>query len=221
MKHRFFICFAALAVLLTSCSIAEKDVPGMRLLDAVVTVKYEESRCFLQVEDDVRVYPTNLTKDIFGGKEVRALTKLALGGDERQLVDGQEVGVVWIDSILTKKTLPYSESADLGNDPITVIGDWLTVAEDGYLTLHIATSVTEIPHTVNLVSGSNPENPYELVFHHDAGGDLGGRPIDAVVAFNIKDVLSQAEGEVELTVRFDSYNGPQAFKLKTSVVPGK
>ncbi|CEN49242.1 conserved hypothetical protein [Capnocytophaga canimorsus] len=50
----------------------------------------------------------------------------------------------WIDSIRTKKPVPdlgAENDAKYGNDAIEVVKDWLTVAEDGYLTLRIRTQM--------------------------------------------------------------------------------
>lgn len=216
MKKKFLFLMAAIAAsVVSSCSL-EKGY-DVNYINALVTVKNDDSKCMLQIDDNTRVYPANLSKDIFGGKQVRALTKIALGPDEKSLVDGQTVNVMWIDSVLTKKVITSDKTVDYGKDPVNIYNDWLTVAEDGYVTLHISSFISRAPHYVNLVSGTNIENPYELVFHHDARGDMDGMLKDAIVAFDIRDILPKTAGEVELTIRFDSFNGPKSFKLKTIV----
>ncbi len=74
-----------------------------------------------------------------------------------------------------------------GNDPVDIVDDWVTVAEDGYLTLRFSTlwGNRGIAHKVNLLTGGNPENPYEVEFRHDACGDAGSWRSDALVAFDL------------------------------------
>ena len=61
------------------------------------------------------------------------------------------------------------------------------MAEDGYLTLRIRTlwSSPHATHVLNLVTGTNPEDPYELELRHDAKGDDNGSWGDALIAFNL------------------------------------
>lgn len=217
---RFFIAVAALiaaTISLSSCHSDNYDADGM-LINAVVTVKSEDGKCVLQIDDDTKVYPTNAKDGMFGGKEVRALTQFTTERAE-SLVNGQDVTLLWIDSVLTKKAVIATDAKEFGNDPVDIYNDWLTVAEDGYVTLHIRSyfGYSGKPHYVNLVSGTNPENPCELVFCHDADGDVDGRVSDSVVAFNVRDILPSAAGEVELTIKFESFSGPKSFTLKTKV----
>lgn len=217
---RTVIAIAALiaaTISLSSCHSDDFNSDGM-LINAVVTVKNVDGKCALQIDDSTKVYPTNVKDTLFGGKEVRALTQLT-AESAKSLVDGQDVQILWIDSILTKKVIIAEDGIDYGNDPVDIYNDWLTVAEDGYVTLHIRSSVgyNAQPHIVNLVSGTNPENPCELVFHHDAKGDVGGMASDAVVAFNVRDILPETAGDVTLTIKFESSDGPKSFTLKTKV----
>lgn len=209
--------FIAAAVSISSCR-SDKFGPDGILVNAVVTVKSVDGKCALQVDDSTKVFPTNVKNDIFGGKEVRALTQIT-ANQTTPLVDGQNVEVLWIDSVLTKKAILVEDGADYGHDPVEIYNDWLTVAEDGYVTLHILTNTgySTKPHIVNLITGTNPENPYELVFCHDAQGNLSGGVNDTVIAFNIKDILPEKAGEVELLIRFESHEGPKSFTLKTTV----
>lgn len=217
---RIFIALAAMVaatVSISSCRSDNFNTDGL-LVNAIVTVKSEGGRCALQVEDDIKVYPTNVKDGIFGGREVRALTQFTSKGTS-PLTDGQEVSLLWIDSVLTKKALVAEEGVEYGNDPVDIYNDWLTVAEDGYVNLHIRTyfGYSDTPHLVNLVGGTNPDNPYEFVFHHDAQGDIDGRANETELAFNIKDFLPKTAGEVELTVKFESFEGLKSFTLKTNV----
>lgn len=220
MKKTFIIIAAivAAAISLPSCSMKDDYKVDGQLVNAVVTVKNEGGKCALQVQDDIRVYPTNAKEGLFGGREVRALTQFTTKSKE-PIVNGQEVELLWIDSILTKKALVAEDGIEYGKDAVDIYNDWLTVAEDGYVTLHIRTYMGygNVSHIVNLIGGVNPENPYEFEFCHDAKGDLDGRVNDAVVAFNVRDFLPETAGDVELTIRFKSFSGPKSFTLKTKV----
>ena len=73
-----------------------------------------------------------------------------------------------------------------GNDPIEIVRDWVSVAEDGFVTLRIRTlwgGTTK--HVINLVSGVNKDNVYEFDLRHNAQGDTNGRMGDALIAFDL------------------------------------
>jgi len=200
----------AMTFMISSC-MNEKDYSdSMNVISAVVTIKYDNSdRCYFQVEKDKVVYPTNVNKP-YNGKEVRALTQY-------ELLANDEARVFYLDSILTKKpvvTVGDDDAKVYGNDPIDILGDWCTVAEDGYITFHFRTLFSgPTKHYVNLVTGINPENPYEVEFRHDAKGDLAGTLTDGYAAFNIKDLLPEDTSNVVFTVHFKSYSGDQVGKL--------
>ena len=52
------------------------------------------------------------------------------------------VRVNWIDSIATKPMAPNlgdKNKDEYGDDPVEIVRDWVTIAEDGYLTLRFRT----------------------------------------------------------------------------------
>lgn len=71
------------------------------------------------------------------------------------------------------------------NAYVEMIADWVTIAEDGYLTLRFRTAWgnTGTKHFVNLLA-INLDNLYEVEFRHNAFGDINGHQADALVAFN-------------------------------------
>ena len=120
-----------------------------------------------------------------------------------------------MDSILTKKTVVFEEGENItleqkyGNDPVEIYADWMTNVEDGYLTIHFVTrwGNSGIKHELNLVTGLNEEDPYEVRFTHNAHGDGTYYEGDGIVAFSLKD-LPDTKGEtVKLTLKFDSFRG--------------
>jgi len=84
-----------------------------------------------------------------------------------------------------------------------MINDWVTIAEDGYLTLRFRTmwGNRSQAHFVNLLMSKDAENPYEVEFRHNAFGDVYGEPADGLVAFNL-DSLPDTEGK---TVKLKLY----------------
>ena len=92
--------------------------------------------------------------------------------------DIRRVHINWIDSIRTKNPiLADTDNDDIGNDPIEIVKDWVTIGEDGYLTLRLRTlwGYSNIKHEINLLSGVNPENPLEFELRHNAHGDAALR----------------------------------------------
>ena len=179
--------------------------------NALVTVKGGTDSCFLQLDDETTLWPVNLSSSPFGEKEVRALVHFT-DVDEDRHSRARAVYVNWMDSILTKKTVPDSALVNdslYGNDPVEIVDDWVTVAEDGYLTLRFSTlwGSRGIPHKVNLLTGGNPENPYEVEFRHDACGDAGSWRSDALVAFDLGKLPDTGGRTVKLTLVWRSFRG--------------
>lgn len=191
--------------------------------NALVTVKpLDDGSFYMQLDDSEVVYPYNMKKSPFGDKEVRALASLTRvrldGGDAPDANAVSLVNVNWIDSILTKSAVPYPADGDVaeyGDDPIEIVRDWVNIAEDGYLTLRFRTrwGTDGTVHYVNLLSGVNPEDPYEVEFRHNANGDVDGFAGDALVAFGLGG-LPDTEGKtVKLTLKYKSYSGEKSIQF--------
>mgnify|MGYP001219974755 CR=1 FL=1 len=104
----------------------------------------------------------------FGDKEVRALVNYDEVSESGGRYD-KAVQVNWIDSILTKSIAPDLGSENdvvYGTDPVEIVNDWVTIAEDGYLTLRFRTKWGDYnkAHFVNLLLGQNPSDPMRLSF---------------------------------------------------------
>ena len=187
--------------------------------NALVTVKtVGDNAVYLQLDDKTTLLPVNLTKHPFDSKEVRALVNYK-EVDEPSGIYNKAVHVNWIDSIRTKPTVPnLGEENDTayGNDPVEIINDWVTLVEDGYLTLRFRTrwgGDRGKIHYVNLVESSDPEKPYEVEFRHDASGDIYGTMGDALVAFKL-DRLPDTEGEtVKLKLKWNSFSGEKSVEF--------
>ena len=186
------------------------------LPNAVVTVKpIEGAGFYMQLDDNTTLYPVNMAASPYGDKEVRALVNYR----EVESVNDyytKSVSINWIDSILTKPAVPCPVDGDVseyGDDPIEIVKDWVNIAEDGYLTLRFRTrwGGNGVVHYVNLLTGVNPDDPYEVEFKHNAYGDVNGTLGDALVAFKITDLPDTDGKTVKLTLRYKSYSGEKTI----------
>lgn len=185
--------------------------------NALVTVKKSSSdKVYFQLDDSTTLLPINITTHPYGSKEVRALVNYDEVNDPHQGFD-KAVKVNWMDSIRTKSMAPNLGERNnevYGNDPVEIVKDWVTVAEDGYLTLRFRTLWSGgVTHYVNLISTNNPENPYEVEFRHNANGDINGRFGDGLVAFKL-DSLPDTQGEtVKLRLKWKAFNSDKSIEF--------
>lgn len=214
----------ALTCALQSCVNDDDDSMALRRPTALVTVCPTDGGAFtLQLDNTTTLYPSNMKSSPFGNKEVRALVNYTDDGNKG---DVRNVHINWIDSIRTKKTVPNlgtENNTQYGNDAIEIVKDWVTIAEDGYLTLRIRTlwGKTNNKHYVNLLTGVNPDNPYELELRHDAKGDIGGSMGDALIAFNLNDLPRKDKQNVKLKLNWKSFNGNKSAEFDLYLRPQK
>lgn len=211
----------AVAFGFTSCSNNDNPSYGIWYANALVTVKpnADNSDFYMQLDENTTIKALNLKQSPFGTKEVRALANISYSETDAGEYD-KAVYVNWIDSILTKNIAPDlgTENAETyGNDPVEIVNDWVTIAEDGYLTLRFRSRWDPYigkSHLVNLVASSDPDNPYEITFHHNAFGDVNGIFGDGIVAFNL-DRLPDTQGKtVDLTLKWNSFSGEKSTTFK-------
>ncbi len=211
------LCLASMAF--TSCDNDDNDADWSTVYpNALVTVKTSPDKTpYLQLDEKTTLLPTNLKTGLFDGKQVRALANISI--TDQPAGDYSKAAYVnWIDSIRTKATipsLPDGNNTSYGNDPVEIVRDWVTIVEDGYITLRFRTiwGNTAIPHHVNLLTGTNPDNPYEVELRHDAKGDLAGVTRDALIAFSL-DALPDTQGEtVKLNLKWTSFTGPKSVEF--------
>lgn len=224
MKNRikYFTMLLALTVsglVLHSCN-DDNDDYWVNVPNALVTVKQigDTDGFYMQLDDETTLLPVNMNKSPFGNKEVRALVNYRYV-DDNPGDYSKAVHINWIDSILTKKMVVCAEEDNCneiyGDDPVEIVRDWVTVAEDGYLTLRFRTRWGNYKaHKVNLVGGVNPDNPYEVMFCHDADGDGNGYVADGLVAFKLDRLPDTGGQTVDITLRWVSFSGEKSVKFK-------
>ena len=71
-------------------------------------------------------------------------------------------------------------------------------------------------HVVTLVKGANP---YEVVLHHDAKGDVRGVVKDGLVAFRLSDLPDTHGKAVDLTLKWKSFSGVKSVTFKYTSRP--
>lgn len=231
-KHRFIHVVTAVTVMLAAFSSCtdDNDTPDLAQPTALVTVCPDTSGGFvMHLDDSTRLIPTNMPTAPFDGKEVRAIVNYAeiplyyndAASSPAADPDKSNISVKinWIDSIRTKlpvDILATDAELTFGNDPIEIINDWVTVAEDGYLTLRIRTQwgSPAAVHSIDLLTGTNPSDPYELELRHDAAGDTGGEWGDALIAFNLNGLHRPDGDNVRLKLRWRSFTGDKSAEFK-------
>lgn len=224
--HILSACLALAAAMFStaSCDWGKDDDSYLKTIpNAVVTVKCENGKCVLQLNDSLKVSPTNITESPYKDKEVRALCNIDFLSKDGKAFGTIERKVNWIDSVLTKTTVETTKDNDAayGKDPVEILSSWMTVCEDGYLTVRFRTYWgynTKKAHVVNLVTGVNPDDPYEVEFRHNANGDSKDIVSDAIVAFRL-DQLPQTYGKtVKLKVKYINETGTSTKEFDYATV---
>lgn len=220
LNKQILILIAAIGSLgFQSCLDDNDDNYAMRYPNALVTVKTGADRTvFLQLDDKTTLLPTNIKKSPYGEKEVRALVNYK-EVNEPSSTCNKAVYVNWIDSILTKPLAPdlgKENDKAYGTDPVEIINDWVTIAEDGYLTLRFRTLWGDHSkkHFVNLLQSNNPDNPYEVEFRHNANDDNHGAPQDALVAFKLDGLPDTGGKTVKLKLKWKSFSGEKSTEFE-------
>ena len=225
--------FSLLGLGLQSCKLDHSDMAyDLVYPSALVTVKpdAEGTGFYMQLDDKTVLIPTNVTKSPYGNKEVRALVNynaaepndISASNAYNGSLDKKNVFVNWMDSILTKRMLvPSDVSGSLGNDPVEIVNDWVTIVEDGYLTLRFRTLWGRgVTHYVNLIPVPDEKNPYHVKFCHDAKGDVFGEWADGLVAFRLDALPDTGDSVVDLVLDWDSFSGKKSVTFKYSTRKG-
>ena len=222
-----FIIMALAAVVpaLHSCQKIEPD----NFTSAIVTVIPPESGSTIAImlDENTMAYPVNFSGNDLGTKEKRALiTYRDPKGKEKDANPASsaspQIFITWIQTILTKQlaeNLGEEQNAEsYGQDPVDILDDWTTLAEDGYMNISFRTWWGGLKtHVVNMVYTPEEDNPYCVTFYHDAMGDTVDYSADGLVAFSLDDLPDTQGQTVDLLVKWMSFNGPReaTFKYRT------
>ena len=226
-KFKHFITpllFVGLAVTFQSC-LDDDDDKAMYHPTALVTVEPADDESFIMhLDDNTILQPVNMAKSPYGKKEVRALVNFSETVAPENGGSFRKVYVNWLGSIRTKRPVPTTDINDskFGNDPVEIMRDWVTVAEDGYLTLRVRTrwNNPSAVHELNLLTGVNPENPHEFELRHNAHGDTNGEWGDGLIAFNLNG-LPELNGTISIKLRWKSFSGEKTSEFSLRMRDGK
>lgn len=217
----FVICAVSALMVVSSC-MPETD-PTV-LYWGTVTCKNNDGDIYFEESDNVALRADNLIDNpIPNDREKRMIISFV---SDRQPVNPGVAGyeetykitLTSMDTVYTKQPVVSLGSEELdaeafGND---LVGLYLqedapvfpvTSLEDGYLSVRFRfeyTPFTDIVHEINLVTGVNPDDPYEVEIRYNAKGDLVGESADGYVTFPLKS-LPDTGGEVKtLTLVWNS-----------------
>ncbi|MCQ2144472.1 MAG: NigD-like protein [Bacteroidales bacterium] len=203
------ICAAAM-VSLQSCL---KDNGSDRIIPALVTIDSNEAGTTFQLNDSTVIKPTNIKANLYKGRSVRALVNFSV--DDVNVLDRPEfeAKIFTIDTIRTKKSVPdlgELNDKEYGNDKIEIVNDWVSIGEDGYLTLRIRTwryDANKV-HYVNLVRIENEKDgdkEYTFELRHDACGDLPSVQADGIMAFDLNELAPEDRSPVTLHLKWRGF----------------
>ena len=214
---------AAMSAVSQSCQKSEIE----QYTNAIVTVIPPQSGSTISImlDENTVAYPVNSSGNDLGSTEQRALiTFREPKGDEGRNYSsaGPQIFIAAFKPILTKplaENLGEEQNAEsYGQDPVEIVNDWTTLAEDGYMNICFRTwwggTAT---HLVNMVYTPEPAYPYCVTFYHDRMDDAAYEINDGIVAFSL-DQLPDTQGQtVDLLVKWKSYTGfkQATFKYRT------
>ena len=192
--------------------------------NALVTAKTSDSGTFyFQLDDRTTLKPDNMVKSPYGDKEVRALVNFSdkgpwSGSEEDGLSFDRSVTINAIDSVRTKDavvTLGDENDKVYGTAPISIIDNSWTVLEDGYLTLTFCAwwGDPRIYHEINLVTGTDPDNPNLVELRHNPLEDdiyyMGGIQATSLLAKHNCDILIHLNAQISTDI--PAYRRIQGF----------
>ena len=202
-------------LVLTACCSCSMDknymdniIADAKEYTAIVTVKWSPAGVvYFQADEQTRLLPAG-DPEVYKGLE-RIICGVRIhefsNPDLEYLAD-----VLWFEA-LDKGTMT-SDTGVSGTDPVWVLSDWMTSCEDGYLTLHYEAwwGQRTDPHAFYLVTGLNPEDPYEVWLRHDARGDGHQQKADSLVYFDLQSLPDTGGQYVTLTLKWTNGEGQVA-----------
>ena len=157
---------------------------------AVGTVRVREDKWYIQLDERTVGYVANQLKvrDIADGTRVCLQFRFVVGYMPDFCTDA--ILVEWVSPIEVGE-IRLTLDAPQG-EPISIVDDWITSLEDGFLTLHYRIqSKGKAAHTFALYPGAK-SNEFRLV--HEANGDAEGDLVDGIVCFPVGSFASGISG---------------------------
>lgn len=242
MKKLHFI-LAAFATVLFVAGCGKKG-PSLEFKSSIVTFRPQLDKSFyMKAAEDVALVVCNDKFEKYPfekAQEVKALVTFGIYPEKPAgapqplgienyknvkyvlLQDFAEIGIV------EPKPSTYDDDEVYGHDRIGVLHDSnmfpTTLVHDGYLVVYCTFPIdpnrTERQHDVYLVLNSNPDDPYEIVLHHNAHGEVLGDNISPVlVSFPLRDLDIDGTETVKLKLKWNSLDIQGTETLELSYKP--
>lgn len=161
----------------------------------------EAGEYYIQVDATLRVYPANILDlcPVLPDTPCRIVGEMTAFDRQKEGGLGYYGLLDWFDFV---EQGPVMNEAGEGKDGLDVLADWMTSLEDGFLTLHFQTwwGFETRRHELRLVIGTNPDDPYELLLVHNANADPKSFQADALVCYDLQDVLPRPNDPENTTV---------------------
>lgn len=219
-NHTLLIITAVFILLLSSCAKEgwrdhyEEDETAD--FYAILTIKKTPTdTVYLQLDDSTTIFATNMQRGFTRMQKLFCDITITNRPVGRFNYKGE---INWMEPIEEGKlTNTPSLQDELGLD---IVEDWMTSVEDGYLTVHYNTlwGLNPVQHKHYLITGSNPEDPYEVILKQDACGDKREEEGDALICFDINSLPDTGDDYKELTLKWTNSGGEASskqFKFKT------
>lgn len=205
-------------LLLSSCDKEEHMVKPVHSVTALVTYQDYDSGVLMQLNDSTTLIPSNLKPGLYDNKTVRALVRYL---KESSDIVGEEnsVRVSAIDTIRTKQAsedMGELNDSFYGRDKLEIVKDWVTIGEDGYLTLKVRIHRSDrcAIHSVYLVKKGEKDGKYVFELRHDADGDVYGRETDGLIAFDLNELAPADRSPVTLHLTWDGFHEVRSADFK-------
>lgn len=215
IKHTLIALLGSL--LLASCDWGSyDDLPAddRQTFDVIVTIKQDaDGQTYFQVNDSTVAYPE--TPYPFEN-EVRAMGMMNIRPTGKKGLCS--CNVHWLEP-LDKGTV-IQDHDGIAQEGIDPVNSWMTCVEDGYLTVHYKTwwALAPLHHELYLVTGANPEDPYEVELRHDAHKEQHDVYADGIVYFDLSTLPDTGDETRKLTLTWRSTQGEMkkaTFDYKT------
>ena len=217
---RHIIGLASVLLLLGGCSkVADRNFPSDQSgippggrTQCIATVRQQaDGTLFLQVDEKLRVTPLRDTQTYLFShpytRPYRLACELIVYSTRRE--DGSYDGAIVWDLPLQEGSVVAGE-ATIPDEGVDILDAWSTSLEDAFLTLTYAAwwGKTPVQHSLQLVTGINPDDPYEVRLVHSANGDSPDEKAEAYIAFDLN-TLPPTEGST-LTLKWTTLAGEPA-----------
>lgn len=205
--NRYFrwgwVAWAVLLLLLVSACSKEINIPNDKMGSPGIDIDYDDFAIgTLRSRDGIRyirvdessvgmIVNPEIVEDYPDGTRMYIRYRCVVIGSAIPDFCTDAILVEWVSS-LDMGEVSLDRQAGQG-DPLTVLKNWMTTLEDGFLTVSYATPQDrETIHKFCLCPGER-KNEFRLI--HDANGDIDGKPYTGLVCFYVAPLLPDTGGE--------------------------